>query len=187
MRNRLDLGQSQQRVEDLHFSLYHRALHPELFHIHQVRHLRQKRYSAEIWVVGLSHVVMLQARNQVVTELIGGDGELLPKTGLLTRFRFRGEKDHLQGFEDGMQYILSSQVERMTLNLFSASHRDLMRYASKRGIFCSFPEWISGGMEPFTFIDYECRDSEFHVHAFHAFPDELAILKTQSIFELGPR
>lgn len=187
MRNRVELGQSQQRIEDLHFFLYHRALHPELFHIHEVKHLRQKRYTAEIWVTGLSHIVMVQAKDQVVTELTAADSEILPKMGLVTRFRFRGEKDHLQGFDRGLQYIMSSQVERMTPNLFVASHRDLKRYAQKRGIFCEFPDWATGDLEPFTFVDYECRDTELHVHAFHAFPDEAALLKTQSIFELAPR
>ena len=187
MRNRLELGQSQQRVDDLHFFLYHRALHPELFHVHQARHLRQKRYNAEIWVTGLSHVVMVQAKNQVITELTASESDILPKMGLVTRFRFRGEKDHLQGFDQGLQYIMSSQVERMTPNLFAASHRDLLRYAQKRGIVCTFPDWICGDLAPFTFIDYECRDSELHVHAFHAFPEETSLLKTQSIFELKAR
>ncbi len=187
MKNRVDQGTTPPKVDDLHFFLYHRALHPELFHIEQVRHLRQKRYNAEIWVVGLSHVVMLQAKNQVVTELIAGDSDILPKMGLVTRFRFRGERDHNQGFDDGVQHILSSQVERMTPNLFAASHRDLMRYSQKRGLLCTFPDWASGDLAPFSFIDYEAREGELHIHAYHAFPDELTLLKTQSIFEMAPR
>jgi hypothetical protein len=130
---------------------------------------------------------MLQAKNQVITELTAGDSDILPKMGLVTRFRFRGEKDHTQGFDNGMQYIMSSQVERMTPNLFAASHRDLMRHGKERGIFCTFPDWSTGDLEPFTFIDYECRDSELHIHAFHAFPEDMCLLKTQSIFELIPR
>ncbi|MCH8880705.1 MAG: DUF2617 family protein [Planctomycetes bacterium] len=187
MRNRVVPTQPLQRIDDLHFFLYHRALHPELFHVFEVRHLQQKRYTAEIWITGLSHVVMVQAKNQVVTELTASDSEMLPKMGLVTRFRFRGEKDHLQRLDGGMQYIMSSQVERMTPNLFAASHRDLTRYAQKRGIFREFPEWASGDHVPFTFVDYECRDGELHVHAFHAFPEEATLLKTQSIFELSAR
>jgi hypothetical protein len=187
MKNRVEMRQTQNRIDDLHFFLYHRALHPELFRIEQVRQLRQKRYTAEIWLVGLSHVVMLQAKNQVITEMIGPDSDLLPKMGLVTRFRFRGEKDHVQSFDDGVQHIMSSQVERMTPNLFAASHRDLLRYSAKRGLLCTFPEWSSSELEPFSFIDYEAREGELHVHAYHAFPDELTLLKTQSIFEMAPR
>ena len=109
-----------------------------------------------------------------------------PKMGLATSFPFRGERDHAQSFGDELRYILSSQVERMTPNLFPSSHRDLIKYAQKRGLFMIFDEWGTDGIAPFTFIDYEARENEFHVHAFHAFPDSTTLLKTQSIFEVGP-
>lgn len=180
----MERGHTKQRVEDLHFCLYQRAIHPELFHIHRVKRIEQRRYQAEIWVVGLAHLVTVQYGNQVMTELITDDNELLPKVGLATTFRFRGERDHSQSFSDDSRYILSTQVERMTPQLFPATHRDYMHYARNRGIFVSFDEWAHGGLVPFSFIDYDARDDEFHVHAFHVFPEEFTLLKTQSIFEI---
>jgi len=186
MRNNVEQGQTKQRIDDLHFYLYERPLHPELFHIHQVRHVEQRRYHAEIWIVGLAHAVTVQLGKQCVTELIAGPSELLPKGGLVTSFRFRGERDHAHSFTSGVRYILSSQVERMSSNLFPSSHRDLVRYGEKRGMFQSFDEWESDGLSPFTFIDFEAREREFHVHAYHAFPEGQTLLKTQSIFEIDP-
>ncbi|MCB9866614.1 MAG: hypothetical protein H6816_08285 [Phycisphaerales bacterium] len=61
-----------------------------------------------------------------------------------------------------------------------------MKYAQKRGLFVMFEEWEVDGIAPFTFVDYEAREHEFHVHAFHAFPESTTLLKTQSIFEVGP-
>jgi hypothetical protein len=84
-----------------------------------------------------------------------------------------------------MKYILSTQVERMTPQLFPATHGDYVHYAHNRGLFVSFDEWAVDGPAPFTFIDFDARDHEFHVHAFHAYPEELTLLKTQSIFEVG--
>ena len=74
----------------------------------------------------------------------------------------------------------------MTTNLYPSSHRDLVRYAKKRGLFQSFEDWEHDGLAPFTFIDYEAREREFHVHAYHGFPEWQTLLKTQSIFEIGP-
>ncbi len=91
-----------------------------------------------------------------------------------------------ESFENGIGYIMSSQVERMTGNLFTATHRDLVRHAKKRGILVPFKEWAGQGLEPFSFIDFEPRDYELHINAFHAFPEDLTLLKTQSIFELDP-
>ena len=39
-------------------------------------------------------------------------------------------------------------------------------------------------MKPFTFIDFEARDRELHLHTFIAFPEEATLLKVQSIFEV---
>lgn len=185
--DKVEQGQTKppaQRVEDLQFCLYQRALHPELFKIDRVKRVEQVRYQAEIWVVGLTHVVTVQYGNQILTELIAEDPESLPKVGLASSFRFRGERDHTQSFGDGMKYILSTQVERMTPQLFPATHRDYVHHAQGREFFVSFDEWAHDGLAPFTFIDFDARATEFHVHAFHAFPEELTLLKTQSIFEL---
>ncbi|MCK4659697.1 MAG: DUF2617 family protein [Phycisphaerae bacterium] len=183
----VELGQTQQRIDELHFYLYQRALHPELFRIHQVKHVQQRRYHAEIWIIGLAHVATVHVGRDCLTELIAHESELLPKIGLATSFRFRGERDYSHSFDTGMKYILSTQVERMTPNLFPSCHRDLYNYAQNRGIIESFDEWESGGLKPFTFIDYEAREREFHIHAYHVFPEELTLLRTQSIFELAPR
>ena len=177
--------QNRQRIEDLHFCLYQRAIHPELFHIHRVKRIEQPRYQAEIWVVGLTHVVAVQSGGVILTELVTEDIELLPKVGLATSFRFRGERDHSQAFSEDVKYILSTQVERMTPQLYPATHRDYVHYAQNRGLYVPFEEWTHDGMAPFTFIDFDARDHEFHVHAFHAYPEELTLLKTQSIFEVG--
>ncbi len=183
----MERGQTRQRVDDLHFCLYQRAIHPEFFGIHQVKRIQQRKYSAEIWVIGLSHVVSLQHEDSVLTELITDDNDSLPKVGLATSFRFRGERDHTQSFSQGGRYLLSTQVERMTPQLFPATHRDYLHYGRNRGIFVQFEHWAHDGMVPFTFIDYDARDSEFHVHAFHVFPEEMTLLKTQSIFEINAR
>lgn len=181
----MELGQTKQRIDELHFYLYQRALHPELFRIHQVKHVRQTRYHAEIWIVGLAHVVSFNAGRSCLTELIADECEMLPKIGLAMSFRFRGERDYSHSFDSGMKYILSTQVERMTPNLFPSSHRDLLTYGRTRSMFQSFGEWESDGLEPFTFIDHEAREREFHVHAYHVFPEEMTLLRTQSIFEVA--
>lgn len=180
----MEVGQPKYCVEELHFSLYQRALHPELFHIHQVKRVEQRRYSAEVWIVGLAHVVTIQFGNHYLTEVVAEQSELLPRNGLATSFRFRGERDFTQAFPGGLRYILSSQVERLSSNLYAPTHRDLLRYAQRRGMHMSFEDLAQDGLVPFTLIDHEARESEFHVHAFHVFPAERSIVKTQSILEI---
>jgi hypothetical protein len=182
----LELGQTLPRAAELKFALYRRPLHPELFSIRQSRHLERAAYQADVWVIGLAHVLTVQSAGRSVTEVVTDDVEMLPHNGLVTSFQFRGERDHMEEFDDGMKYILSTQVERMTQNLFHASHRDLLNYGRSRGLLVQFREWTdTDDLAPFTFIDFELRDRELHLQAFHAFPADYSIVKTQSIVEVG--
>lgn len=183
----MERGQTIQRVENLNFCLYQRTIHPELFKIHAVKRVQQSRYQAEVWVLGMAHVITMQYGDQILTELIAEDMEMLPKNGLAASFRFRGERDHAQTFENNLKYIVSTQVERLSPQIFPATHRDYVHFAQNRGMFAMFDEWSHEGLAPFSFVDFDARDHEFHVHAFHAFPEECTLLKTQSIFEIGRR
>ena len=37
---------------------------------------------------------------------------------------------------------------------------------------------------PFTHVHFEARARGLSVHAFHTFPDERAVVRTQSLFEI---
>jgi hypothetical protein len=171
-------------VGELTFSLFQRALHPELFNIYGRRHLKTEQYEVVVWATGCSHVVSVFAGDVCLTELISPNSELLPKRGLIERFQFRGQRTHKCTLSRGLSYMTDFQVEKMSANLYRQSHLDLQRFARNRGMFITFPEYISGGLEPFSYIDFEARRYELHIHAFHAFPDQVTIIKTQSLFDL---
>lgn len=179
----MELGRAKVAVGQLNFFLYDRGLHPELFRIDRNQHFYQPFYQASIWIAGLAHVVTVHATRWSLTELVSAPSDLLPQRGLLANFPFRGERDHSVDFSNGRHYIMSSQVEQMSEHLFRATYKDLVRTARRRGLFVSFRRWAVNGLAPFTYIDYEARQGELHIHAFHAFPEELTLLKTQSIFE----
>lgn len=182
--SKTDLGGGIQLAADLNLILFDRPLHPELFRHYADFHVSQSRYHADIWVTGLSHVVTVSAGQRSLTELIGGDHDVLPTRGVVTRFRMKGERDLERTVNDSWQYTVSTQVENMEEPLYKSVHFDLWRYANKREGFCAYEQWAEVDMAPFSLIDTEARDGEFHVHAFHAFPQERTVVKTQSIFEI---
>lgn len=172
------------QAADLHLFVFDRALHPELFRHYGQYKVEQGRYQARLSVVGLSHICTVTCGNRTITELVGKDSELLPTRGVLSRFRLKGERDHERKLSDGSVYMVSTQVETMDDALYKSVHQDLARHATRRGWFHKHDEWADGDMVPFTHLDHEARDREFHVYAFHAFPHERTIVKTQSIFEM---
>lgn len=172
------------QAADLHLFVFDRALHPELFQRFANFRVEQARYHADIWIIGLSHVVTVTSGQRCLTELLARESDILPTRGVLSRFRLKGERDHERKTADGWSYLVSTQVETMDEALYKSVHNDLLRHSEKRGWFQAYDAWSEGELTPFTYIDHEARDREFHIYAFHAFPQERTLVKTQSIIEL---
>lgn len=170
-------------ISELSFSLYQRSIHPELFNIYNRRHLKTKKYESLIWDTGCAHVISVFTKDNSLTELISIPGQTLPKRGLVERFRFDGQKRHKCTLSRHLSYMTDFQVEKMEPGLYRQSYTDLERFAKNRGIFVKFPELSIDGLLPFSYIDFEARRDELHVHAFHAYPDQVTIIKTQSLFD----
>ncbi len=169
-------------IEELTFSLYQRPLHPELFQIYAQRKLKNGKYEALIWVTGCTHVVSVFAEGMCLSEVVSTPGQMLPQRGLIERFQFRGPRTHKCTLSQGVSYMTDFQVEKMSANLYRQSHIDLERFARNRGMFVKYPELEIGGLQPFCYIDFEARRTELHIHTFAAYPDQVTMIKTQSLF-----
>lgn len=183
LKNNVDAEAALQTV-DLHMYAFDRALHPELFRQYATYRVRQTRYHADIWIIGLSHVVTVTSGGQCLTELLARETDVIPTRGIITRFRLKGERDHERRTPDGWGHMVSTQVETMDEALYKSVHFDLLRHAERRGCYHVYEDWGDGELAPFSYIDHEARDGEFHIHAFHAYPHERTMVKTQSIIEL---
>jgi hypothetical protein len=147
-------------VEELTFSLFQRPLHPELFQIYAKRELKNKKYEAYIWVTGCTHVATVHFGDICLSEVVSTPGQVLPQRDM-TDF----------------------QVEKMSANLYRQSHADLKRFARNRGLFVKFPTLEVDGLPPFCYIDFEAKQGELNIHTFAAYPDQVTMIKTQSLFE----
>jgi hypothetical protein len=148
-------------VEELTFNLFQRPLHPELFTIYAKRKLLTEKYEADIWVTGCTHVAAIYAGDVCLTEVI---------KCTLSR---------------GVSYMTDFQIEKMSANLYRQSYIELEKFAKKRGIFVKFPASEIDGLVPFCYIDFEARRTELHLHTFSAHPDQITMIKTQSLFNFS--
>jgi hypothetical protein len=179
----MDSPQINIAIEELTFSLFQRTVHPELFQIYAKRQLKTDKYEANIWITGCTHVASLHAKNVCLTEVVSAPGQMLPQRGLIERFRFRGPRSHKCTLSRGLSYMTDFQIEKMSANLYRQSHIDLEKFARNRGVFVKFPALEVDGLQPFCYIDYEARQSELHIHTFAAYPDQVTMIKTQSLFD----
>jgi hypothetical protein len=179
----MEMPQINVAIDGLTFNLFQRPLHPELFQIYAKRQLKTNRYEALVWITGCTHVVSVFAGDICLSEVISTPGQPLPQRGLIERFQFRGQRSHKCTLSRGLGYMTDFQIEKMSPNLYRQSHYDLERFAQNRGLFVKFPELETGGLQPFCYVDYEARQNELHVHTFAAYPEQVAMLKTQSLFD----
>ena len=181
----MGIGQ-EQRVSSLWFYLYDRALHPELFEIYHDHHIVKGGYEAQIWVTGCTHVVGFFRDDSALVEVTAHDSTMLPDRGRLVEMPLRGERSHERTRSEGINYMMNLEVETMSPTVYSKTHHELARQGAQRGLFVPFPMWMTRApLTPFSFMDYRAKPSELHLFTFHAFPEDLTIVKTQSIFELG--
>ncbi len=179
----MESPQTNVAVGELTFSLFQRPLHPELFKIYAQRQVRTEKYEVAMWITGCTHVVSVFTKNLCLSEVISGPDQLLPQRGLIERFQFSGPKSHKCTLSRGVNYMTDFQVEKMSPNLYKQSHVDLERFARNRGVFVKYPKLEVGGLQPFCYLDFEARQNELHIHAFAAYPDQVTIIKTQSLFD----
>lgn len=177
--------QSKVAIEGLTYSLFQRPLHPELFEIYASRKIRTDNYQTSIWITGCTYVVSVFVGNDCLSEVIGGPKQLLPKHGLVERFQFRGPRSHKCTVSKKLSYITDFQVEKMSENLYRQSHKDLEQFSKSRGIFVKFPRSSTNNLQPFCYIDFEVRRKELHVHAFAGYPDQVTMIKIQSLFDFS--
>jgi hypothetical protein len=181
----MDLSAQRQSVAALRFCLYRRPIHPEFFRIYDAADVKMGSYEATIWIVGSSHVLTVLTEDQCLVELAATRNDPLPTTGLVRRFACRGEKTHTVKWQLGVSYTMSFQVERFTPTLYDRCQKDILRFGRKRGLLHVFDELATpAGLAPFTCIDYQPRKRELLVQTWHAFPEEAAMVKTQTLVEV---
>jgi len=179
----MELPQTNVAIEGLSFSLFQKPLHPELFNIYAKRDIKTEKYDAIIWVTGCTHVASIYTKDLCLSEVVAVPGQQLPSRGLIERFQFRNPRSHKCTLSRGVSYMTDFQVEKMTPSMFRQSHSDLERFARNRGIFVKYPELETEGLQPFCYVDFEARHNELHIHTFSAYPDQVTIIKTQSLFD----
>jgi hypothetical protein len=172
------------KVAELVFQLYGRSLHPELFDILCTRRIERAGYVATIQITGAGHVVAWQYGGLLLTEVAASAHHPLPQRRRLMSHRLKGCSS--DGFEcpGGITYQTKFSLEPVEREAFWAYQHELSQAATGDGLFHSFAASGRLGLGAMSYINLQSRDHTFKVQAFHTFPDDFAIVRSQSIFTL---
>jgi hypothetical protein len=177
VRGEMSMGVSfgRSRVSDLSFQVFGRALHPDWFAVRGHRRVTRDGWEADIRIVEGGHAVTFRSGQVRLTEVLAGPETLLPEPGLLFHSPLRNERSTALRPGGETEYQSCFEVERVDPEVF-AHLCDEMTLDADRGV-------LFHRFTPSNHVHIESRVRGLSVQAFHSFPDERAIVRTQSLFE----
>jgi hypothetical protein len=172
------------RVGELVFQVFGRPLHPELFDILATRQVQREDYRATLQITRTGHVLTWDNGKLWLAEVTAAADDPLPEHRRLLSYRVRGEHYGGLAAAAGIHYQMSFQVETLPQEIFLHVHDEILADGAKRGLLHNFQPNHRLSLAPLGFITLESRPKSLVVHAFHTFPDEHTIVKSQSLIEI---
>ena len=172
------------KVAELRFQLYGRALHPELFEVHQKRFIQRNGYSASIAITSAGHFVAWRSGDTVFTEVAAAANHPLPESYRLLSHRLQGQQSDRIKDRSGCSYQVSFQMEPMNLEVFWSFQKARLEDHDRKGLRHAFDSSGRVAMGAISYINIESRNRTLTVQAFHTFPDDSVLVKSQSTFQI---
>jgi len=172
------------KVAELVFRLYGRPLHPELFEVYQSRSIKRGDYEAKVDITGAGHVVSWRYGGLTLTEVATSAHHPLPERRRLMSHRLRGQRNDELKCRGGALYQVSFQLEPVDPEIFWTFQQELVADGERQGMLHRFDSSGRMALGALSYINIETRNRNLLIQAFHTFPDDYAIVKSQSMFKL---
>ncbi len=170
------------KIAELVFQVYGRSLHPELFQIHSTRQVERDRYRATVQITSAGHVISWHYQGLTLTEVAASAHHPLPEKRRLMSHQLRGNCcDHID-CRGGARYEVQFSLERAGGEMFHTFQKELTLNGMRQGMLHKFDASGRFGLGAVSYINVESRQQSLIVQALHTFPDDYAIVKSQSKF-----
>ncbi len=173
----------QPRVADLAFRVFGRPIHPDWFAVRAHRRVAVDGWQADIRIVEGGHAVVWRAGDVRLTEVLAGPSTALPESGLLFHSPIRHERAASLRPGMGIEYQACLEVERIDPEVFAHLCDEMALDAARDRLFHRSAGANRMAPASISHVAFESRAKGLLVHAFHSFPNERAIVRTQSLFE----
>jgi hypothetical protein len=174
------------RVADLSFQVFNRSLHPDWFATRSFRRIEYPGWFADLRIIEGGHVILFQSGPISLAEVLSGPETVLPEPGRLFHSHLCRERSaHLRpgGVID---YQTCLEVERVDLAVFRHLCEEMALDASRESLFHRFRSHNRLAPAPLSSLHVDARISHLAIQSYHTFPEECAIVRTQSLLELKP-
>lgn len=181
------------KIAELVFQFYGRSLHPELFEVQQQRSVERSAYRVCIKITGTGHVVSFELMEQVegeprvgmvLTEVATSAHHPLPIKRRLMSHRLIGDQQDMIECRGAVRYETQFCLEHVDRQMILDYQNQLLLVGNQQGLTYQFSSGGRLGVNAMSYIHFESRSRSLRIQALHTFPDDGAILKSQSLFTL---
>ena len=172
-------------ASEMMFHVFRRSLHPELFAIHAETRIVRDRFTAWIRICDTGHWISFAAKGETICELMASRGQMLPQRRRFLQKRLRGSRDEFIQFDNGIGYHVCYQLEQLDPEVFLNVHDELLGDFRRATLAHQFPCANRLAPCPVSLIRTDVWERSLLVHTYHTFPENCAIAKTQSLFEIA--
>lgn len=172
------------KVAELAFQLYGRSLHPELFKVYQTRKVERGGYEAKVEITSAGHLITWSYQGITLTEVAASAQHPLPQRRRLMSYKLRGQRSDQLEARGGVRYQMNFQLEPVLPEVFWTFQQELASDGQRQGMLHRFDSSGRMALGALSYIHLETRNRSLRVQAFHTFPDDYAIVKSESLFEI---
>jgi hypothetical protein len=183
----MGVSSGRSRVADVNFQVFNRAFHPDWFATREFRRLEQLGWEADIRIIDGGHAALFRCGPVRVAEILCGPETRLPEAGLLFHSYFRRERSIVLRPGGTVEYQSCLEVEHVDIEVFRHLCDEMILDGSRDRLFHHFRSSNRLAPDPISHIAITARANDLTVQTFHTFPDECAIIRTQSLIELKTR
>jgi hypothetical protein len=173
------------RIADLAFHVFHRSLHPEWFSTRVHHRVALGEWQADVRMIEGGHSIVFGSNDFRLTEVLAGPETQLPEPGLLYHSPIRNERSTSLQPGGLLNFQACFEIERADPEVFRHICEEMTADA-RDGLFYRFGVSNRFAPRPISRIHIDARARGLSIQAFHSFPDELAIVRSLSLYELPP-
>lgn len=179
----MDVSTVRPKVAQLTFQLLGRSVHPELFQIFKTQRLNRDAYSATVHITNDGHVVSWTREKTTLTEVASSNLQQLPEGRRLFSHPLRDTKKESVDYGEGIHYEYEFTLERVPAEMFWMIQKQLGDSRKNHELIHEFDSSGRIAIGGLSFVHVDTRLKSLHIQAIHTFPDDLALLKSESTFK----
>jgi hypothetical protein len=164
------------------FRLYDRPLHPELFAAVAERSVARAGYRLAVRLTPAGHALAWTDGTAHLEEVLYEAGSDLPTAGARLSHDFATNR-RARCAVGGVRYQIETQTETLSAEAFAHLHAELLLDGTRKGLVFHCATGNRIGLSPLGCVIAEELPGAVSAVAFHTFPDERTVLKTQSLIE----